>query len=152
MFVDDEYRIDGKIKIVSHLNYSFDNPLNDKFYKKTGTDFIKDDFSHEIALVISEEGKNVLISGCFHSGVVNAISRAAEEGNNITHVVGGFHLSTSNGGKVSKKYSDELICFLRQNKIASYTGHCTGEFYLNKLQNELRTKVFPIYTGSKYSI
>lgn len=152
VFVEKEIELDKGLKIISKLNYDFDNSLNDKFYKKIGGDFIQDDFSHEIALVINEEDKTILISGCFHSGVINSVKRANELGQNVTHVIGGFHLAGSNGIKVSHEYFEKLYKFLKSNSITCYTGHCTGEYYYSELNNGLAKQVQPIFTGVKYNI
>ena len=152
VFVDQEHRITDDIKVISKLGYSFNNPLNEKFYKKSGAGYIKDDFSHETALVISEGGNNILLSGCFHSGVVNAAKRALRAGDKITHVAGGFHLAGSGDSKITAGYFDELTDFLSENKIKCYTGHCTGPHYFDELKKMLPGTVFPVYTGSRYEI
>lgn len=152
IFVDKEYRISDKIIIISKLNYNFNNPLNEKFYKKVGTEYIKDDFFHEAALIINEGENSVLLSGCFHSGVVNSIKRALQDGIKITHAVGGFHLAGSGSNQITPEYFKELTDFLFTGKIKSYTGHCTGPHYLSELKKMLPDYILPIYTGSEHEI
>ena len=138
--------VDG-IRILSKLNYNFDNHLNDKFYKKVEVEYIKDDFSHEIALIITEGNNNILFSGCFHSGVVNTVKKANESGDEITHVVGGFHLSGSIVKIASDEYFDKLVNFLKEKKITGYTGHCTGKYFLKELEKKLSGTVFSYFHG-----
>lgn len=152
IFVDNEIEIDEGLKIISKLNYDFDNSLNDKFYNKVGDDYIQDDFSHEIALIIKEKDKTIMISGCFHSGVVNSIKRANDLGQKVTHVIGGFHLSGSDGKKVSPEYYKKLYNFLNINCTACYTGHCTGDYFYGNLSKKLIRPVHPIFTGAQYHI
>ena len=152
VFVEGDHKISDSIKIISKLGYDFNNPLNEKFYKKVGDKYIKDDFSHEVALVINEGEKNVLLSGCFHSGVVNAVKRASEQDGIITHVLGGFHLAGSGSSQITLEYFEELTGFLSTNDIKCYTGHCTGPHYLGELGKHLPVAVFSIYTGSRYNI
>ena len=152
IFVDRQLSISANINIISELGYKFDNPLNDKFYKKTDSGYIKDDFTHEIALVVNEDNCTALFSGCFHSGVVSSAKRTTDEGLIITHIVGGFHLmgleDSQSGDTIYHKLSD----YLAGNKIISYTGHCTGVYYLNKLTEYCDTKVNPLFTGAQYDI
>ena len=149
IFVDDYIQVAEGVSIISKLGYTMDNPLNDKFYKLEEGEYVLDDFSHEIAIVIEEEGENTLISGCFHSGVVNSIKRANSLGYRIEKVLGGFHLASSSGN-ASEDYIDELVEFLRDNDIKCYTGHCTGEQYLKELQDRLDGNVFAIYSGAHH--
>lgn len=151
IFVDEFIQIFEGISIISKLNYSFDNCLNEKFYKKVGEKYIKDDFSHEIALLIKEDTNTILLSGCFHSGVVNAINKANTLGDKVTHVVGGFHLAGSLK-EVSQEYFNTLILFLDKNNISSYTGHCTGIKHYKIIKEKIKNKTFYINTGSKYII
>ncbi len=150
IFVDNAIKVCEGVKIISNLNYSFDNPLNDKYFKKIGDSFIKDDFSHEIAIIINEGKNNVLLSGCFHSGVYNTVNTANLLNGEITHVLGGFHLENKN--RVPLKYFDELTQLLIEKKIISYTGHCTGKHYFQELQTTLGSAVIPIFSGAKYTI
>ena len=149
IFVDDYMQAAEGVSIISKLGYTYDNPLNNKFYKLEDSGYIKDDFSHEIAIVIEENGECALLSGCFHSGVVNSLKRADSLGYRVKKVLGGFHLSGSNGN-AGKKYIDALVEFLQENGIKSYTGHCTGTYYLNELQDRLDGSVFALYTGARY--
>ena len=149
IFVNDYVQVSESVSIISKLGYTMDNPLNEKFYKFEDGGYIKDDFSHEIAIIIEEEGENTLLSGCFHSGVVNSIKRANSLGYRIKKVLGGFHLASSSGN-ASKDYIDILVEFLQDNDIKCYTGHCTGGQYLTELQERLDGNVFALYTGAHY--
>lgn len=99
-------------------------------YKMNGNDFIPDDFTHEQYLLIEENGKKILISGCSHKGIINICEWFRPD-----VLIGGFHFS---------KYPlDERILSLAE-KLDSYgtvfyTCHCTGaeqfEFMKNKMKN-----------------
>ena len=56
--------------------------------KKSDGDFVPDDFLHEQYLLIEENGKRVLISGCSHKGVMDIVSWFKPD-----VLVGGFHYS-----------------------------------------------------------
>ncbi|PIE60065.1 MAG: MBL fold metallo-hydrolase [Desulfobulbus propionicus] len=92
--------------------------------------FIEDDFSHELALLIVEDSTSVLFTGCAHSGIGNMIdtvlTRTGRE--HIDHVIGGFHLYNP-----STRTTEPADCLdILVNELSAhpdttfYTGHCTG--------------------------
>ena len=78
---------------------------------------VPEDFRHEQYLMIEENGKRVLFSGCSHQGILNIMNWFRPD-----VLVGGFHFMTH-------PLDDEL---LRYGKMLSafdttyYTSHCTG--------------------------
>lgn len=87
-----------------------------------------DSFLHEQYLLIEENSKRILISGCSHRGIID-IARAFSP-----HVIiGGFHTSKIENEdrlfEISKKLSQHNICF--------YTCHCTGEAQFNSMKKYL---------------
>ncbi len=76
-----------------------------------------DDFSHEHYLLIRENGKRVLISGCSHKGILNIMEWFEPD-----VLVGGFHFS--------KRELDEKLAAdartLNRYPTTYYTCHCTG--------------------------
>ncbi len=77
-----------------------------------------DDFCHEQYLLIEEDGRRVLISGCSHRGIRNIVSRFAPD-----VVVGGFHYSKFPLDDTLGSYA----AYLSGYDTAYYTCHCTGE-------------------------
>lgn len=93
------------------------------FYNK---DENGDDFSHELQLLISENGKLNIITGCSHLGIENIVSDIEKNfpNKNINSILGGLH-TRSHIFTPWKLFS--LIKFLRTSNISSYyLGHCTG--------------------------
>lgn len=139
MKVDDELILFGNVKGDKLIPKG-----NDKLLKEYSNGIItKDDFQHEINLLVNENDKYSLFCGCAHKGVINIIDRAKDiTGSEISTVTGGFHLM---GMKVknanSKEFFDELSTILSSNNVGKYyTCHCTGEEaykYLNKRMNNL---------------
>ena len=78
---------------------------------------LPDDFLHEQYLLIEEQGKRVLISGCSHKGIVN-----------IAHwfrpdvLVGGFHFFKLPADDTLRGYAKQLAAM----DIRYETCHCTG--------------------------
>ncbi len=97
---------------------------------RVGNDFLPEDFRHEQYLMIEENGKRVLISGCSHRGIINIAERFAPD-----MLIGGFHFSKLPTDDVLKGYAEYLGGF----ETEYYTCHCTGteqyEFMKKHMEN-----------------
>lgn len=92
---------------------------------------VPEDFRHEHYLLVRENGKSILFSGCSHKGVLNIVDRFRPD-----ILIGGFHLS-------KHPLDDALIDYARRldgYDTEYYTCHCTGESqyvfikpYMNRL-------------------
>jgi len=149
----------GKVVIITGFPKEGYIPSGNKnlYCQKVGEDIVNDDFSHEIAMLIRENGKNILFTGCSHSGVGNMMKRAGEvlEGESIDYVIGGFHLidterNKSNNQKDLQVLVDELEAY---PGTQFYTGHCTGSKPLQFLQQKMgKNRIHEIKTGYQFSI
>lgn len=90
-----------------------------------------DDFRHEQYLLIEENGKRILISGCSHKGILNIAEWFSPD-----ILIGGFHFSKLPLDNTLKGYAEYLNSF----DTEYYTCHCTGteqfgfmKKYMNKL-------------------
>ena len=85
-----------------------------------GSTVVPDDFRHEIYMLVEENGRRILLSGCSHRGVVNIVSRFMPD-----VLVGGFHFMkldpAADGGRLREQAS--LLC---EGATQYYTCHCTG--------------------------
>ncbi len=88
-----------------------------------------DEFAHEEYLVVEEEGRRVLFSGCAHNGILNVLERFAElYGGEPDVVIGGFHMMRKEGyAQEDLDGAAETARELRKTSTIYYTGHCTGE-------------------------
>ena len=145
VFVENLLKIDDELTVFGYIKGDKLIPKgNDKLLKRYKDGLIKkDDFEHEINLLINENNKYNLFCGCAHKGIVNIIERTKEFiKSDLNTVVGGFHLMGMKvGNPKSKAFFDELSTILKSNKINRYyTCHCTGEeayAYLSKNMNNL---------------
>lgn len=80
-------------------------------------EFIQDDFRHEQYLLMEENGKRILISGCSHKGIISITKRFMPD-----ILVGGFHFMKLSPDERLAKLSDELDSL----GVMYYTCHCTG--------------------------
>ena len=59
---------------------------------------VPEDFSHEQCLVIMQNGKRWLLSGCAHNGILNILDRYREVFKSLPdYVITGFHMIKKDG-------------------------------------------------------
>ena len=80
-------------------------------------ELVPDDFRHEQYMLIEEQGKKVLISGCSHKGIMDIVSWSEPD-----VLVGGFHFSKL---PLDEKLA-EYAGILNSHRTEYYTCHCTG--------------------------
>ncbi len=91
--------------------------------KQQGTQRVADDFAHEQYLVIEEQGKRILVSGCSHKGILNLM-----EWVNPHVVIGGFHFMKLDPTNPDHQATlDSATATLQDYDCTYYTCHCTGE-------------------------
>lgn len=102
--------------------------MNHYLYKKVNGEMVGDDFNHEINLMITCDGKTVLIAGCAHNGIVNIIDTYKKHtGVEPNMVIGGYHLSSGSRGEMASQGTiNSLIGEFASTKTEFYTCHCTG--------------------------
>ena len=103
---------------------------------------VPDDFRHEQYLLIKENGKRILISGCSHKGINNIESWFIPD-----VLIGGFHFSKLECG-------EKLIALAKQldsEPTQYYTCHCTGVEQYNFMRNYIK-KLDYISTGKTIEI
>lgn len=100
-----------------------------------------EDFCHEQYLLLEEQGKRVVFSGCSHCGILNiaAFFRADV-------LVGGFHFMKWDVRKQSSALErvSELLLALPTRYL---TGHCTGEAPFRFLKERMRERVTAFSAG-----
>ena len=150
ILTDDDYIIDDKLRLFSNVSGSKFIPSSNKdLLMKEGDNYLQDDFKHEQNLIIKENNKNILISGCSHCGVVNIIERGEELIKGKFNIqIGGLHLYNP----ISKKEEDlEFIKALGKDlndrNINYYTCHCTGLKSFNDLREIMGIKINYLSTG-----
>jgi 7,8-dihydropterin-6-yl-methyl-4-(beta-D-ribofuranosyl)aminobenzene 5'-phosphate synthase len=117
--------------------------------EKRSARVIPDDFEHELATCFNVTGRGlVVITSCGHRGVVNSVKRAIDiSGIKKVHgVLGGFHLAPH-----KEDYVRETVAALRElNPDCVIPMHCSGELFIDIMQEEMPDKFIRSYTGSRY--
>ena len=129
IFTDDFYAVSPSISLFSCNGKERKSPsVNSGLTEKVGTQYIADDFRHEQYLLIEENGKKILFSGCSHKGISDIVSWFKPD-----ILIGGFHFS--------KMPLDENLRHIAKNLNAYptefYTCHCTGEAQFLFMQKEM---------------
>ena len=118
VFTGDEYKIDDQLTLYTCNNREKSFELGSfGLNMKNGDEFLPDDFRHEHYLLIEEDGRKILISGCSHKGVLNIANWFKPD-----VLIGGFHFSKLPLDDTLKGYAEYLDSF----STDFYTCHCTG--------------------------
>ena len=128
-------KIDGNLKIDEELSL-FSGVTGRRGFSKSnlrlkeivGGDIRQDSFLHEQYLVVEQEGKKYLFSGCAHNGILNILDCFREiYGCDPDVVISGFHYMKKTA------YSEEEVRIITDTakELAKYhtqffTCHCTG--------------------------
>ena len=104
---------------------------------------IPDDFCHEQYLLITENGKRILVSGCSHKGVVNIARHFTPD-----ILVGGFHFKNMTDEVFLNAAAEELAV---QNTLY-YTCHCTGQAQYDFLKKKMQDKLHYLSAGQAVAI
>ncbi len=128
-FISEDTVLDEELTILTGIEAKELPPLaNDTLFTETDGILTPDAFSHEQDLVITAEGKTVLLAGCAHRGIVNILEACRERLGRYPDVsIGGFHLRRTQYADEDLEYFDRLANRLREIPTLFFTCHCTGE-------------------------
>jgi len=116
---------------------------NEHMLRQEGTERIPDLFFHEQYLLIEEEGKRILISGCSHKGVLNLLAWLQPD-----ILIGGFHWKHLTGEGESARQLTRYAQLLKQFPTQLYTCHCTGVAAYQYLKPLLGAQLSYLSTGT----
>lgn len=152
VFVQGDLEIDDELFLYTDVSgRRYPAKGNQKLRKKIDGVFIQDAFDHEQCLVITQDCKRILLSGCAHNGILNILDRYKE----IFHadpdiVISGFHLMKEG------EYTQEDILNIQNiaHELAEmdtvfYTGHCTGEEACVMMKEIMGEKLQVMHSGVK---
>ncbi|ERK31901.1 MBL fold metallo-hydrolase [Clostridium intestinale] len=150
ILTDEIYCINQEIKLISNIKGSLLIPTGNKdLLVKDREKFILDKFKHEQHLILKENGRSILISGCSHTGILNILQESEEKaGVKIDLIIGGMHLYNPINRKTEDlRFINELGSRLLEKDIKIYTCHCTGLKAFEVLSNILGKNIKTLKTG-----
>ena len=154
-FVHKTLEIAQGVFLVPNIKKDFPIHYNNHvLFKEMNGKLIKDDFKHELFMLIENNNDLTVFTGCGHNGIKNIINTAKEvfSDEKICTVIGGFHLQAgARTFEVAKKEEVEEMAQWLKSEVTGqiYTGHCTGERGFNIMKPILKDKLKNIYTGMK---
>lgn len=114
---------------------------------KTGETHVQDSFDHEQYLIIEENGKRIVVSGCSHKGILNIVRWLSPD-----VLVGGFHFMKLDPVEKDKAYLKSAAAELLARDCVYYTGHCTGEAPHAFLMDVMGDRLQAIHAGTTITI
>lgn len=110
--------------------------------------FIPDNFNHEHYLLIQENKKKILISGCSHKGILNIVEWFKPD-----FLIGGFHFKSIDvENPLEKQQLIDLGKKLSSYNTKFFTCHCTGTSQFEILKPIMKEKLEYIGTGDSIEI
>lgn len=159
-FINDAVtQLDHDLFLISKFNRHL--PLiksNKSLLQKIGDKYYQDEFNHEIALVLSEDNKLIIFTGCGHNGVDNMIETILPlfTEKSIKAIIGGFHLMSFFPLNILGKRKDYIINLSERladyNIDKIYTCHCTGYKEFQILKKMMKDEIVYFSTGESYEV
>ena len=151
-FIDGYSRIDDELELFVIENRSHELPFTNKWLLvKTGNDFRRDDFGHEHFLVIRQDGRSILMSGCAHNGILSILDAYKEHyGTSPDLVISGFHLMKKTPYRDNEL--EEVKSIARElNKYPTkfVTCHCTGTEAYDIMKTIMGDKLEYVHSGEE---
>lgn len=111
---------------------------------------VPDDFVHEQCLVITQNGKRCLLSGCAHNGILNILDRYKELFNSYPdYVITGFHMMKREGEHTEEEKAViiQTAQELSQLDTVFYSGHCTGIHAFEMMKVIMDEQLIALHSG-----
>jgi 7,8-dihydropterin-6-yl-methyl-4-(beta-D-ribofuranosyl)aminobenzene 5'-phosphate synthase len=118
-------------------------------YRKTGNEFVPDEFDDELFLVLKQNGQINILTACSHSGITNICKTAAQHFKlPVGLILGGFHTKNC-----TTPQFEQIIQYFRKIKPKSIgVCHCSGVDKYAELANNLNLHVFYNYSGNEVAL
>lgn len=155
VWIDGNRKIDEELFLFSGITGRRMWPSGNRELKvKKNEEFLQDDFCHEQYLVISENGKRILISGCAHNGILNILDKFREiYGSFPDAVISGFHMRKKSGyTEEDMDMIKEIAMELKKTDTVFFTGHCTGEIPYQILKEDMGEQLIYVHSGEEIRI
>jgi 7,8-dihydropterin-6-yl-methyl-4-(beta-D-ribofuranosyl)aminobenzene 5'-phosphate synthase len=154
VFSSDNYSIDKGVWLFSNITQNEPLPKsNSGLLTEHNGKMTDDTFAHEQNLVVEENGKTLLVTGCAHNGIINILEHFHMlKGRMPDYVIGGFHLSSRSGGNEDSDTIDRIGEYLMGTKAKFYTCHCTGIEAYERLKSAMGDSIDYLSAGSEITI
>ena len=154
-FIEGDYVVDEELSLFVIDERQGDVPsTNISLKEKKDGSYVQDDFRHEQFLILKDDDRKIVFSGCAHNGVLNILKEYKRKtGTEPDAVISGFHLMKKTD------YSDdelrEIISTaekLKQYHTMFYTCHCTGIPAYQIMKNIMGDQLEYVHSGDEVTI
>ena len=144
VLIDDFLKLDSSMSLYSCNGMCGMTPANNKGMNMLYHGrMVPDQFWHEQYLLIQDDERKILISGCSHKGILNIVQWFMPD-----ILVGGFHfMELDPEDPKSMHILDYSAKTLAKYPIQFYTGHCTGKKQYPILKDILGEQLHALHTG-----
>lgn len=146
VFVSDNIRLTPPVEIVCKI------PVRHSIPKANRTLFAgrePDTFGHEMALLVNDNGRYILLSSCTHLGLLNTLEACTPVRPSV--FIGGLHLvdsDDSNRFELDEDYALLAAAIRSQySELHIHTRHCTGRNATHILSDLLPGRFHTFRTG-----
>jgi len=154
VFTSDRFFISSGIQLFSNVVQKGPRPKsNSGLLMERKGKLTDDSFEHEQNLIIEEDGKILLLTGCAHNGIISILEHfQALRGRKPDYVIGGFHLAGHSDTAEDLEIIDGIAKYLMDTKAKFYTCHCTGLEPYKRLKAIMGDSMDYLSTGSEIII
>ncbi len=164
-FLSGDVQIDEELSVFTRLTGCMDRqnaagrkraiPATNRYLMvRKNDEYCRDDFCHEQCLVVKEGDRQVLFSGCAHSGILNILDRYEEVYQRLPDVViSGFHLMKK------KEYTDaereeirEIARELTTYPTQFFSCHCTGLEAFDMMKEIMGSQLTYVHCGDEVAV
>ena len=109
----------------------------------------EDDFAHEQCLVITQNGKRWLLSGCAHNGILNILDRYKELFDSYPdYVITGFHMMKREGEHTEEEKAVIIQTAQELSQLDTvFYSHCTGIPAFELMKEIMGDKLIALHSG-----
>ncbi len=151
--------IASDVFLIAHTTNHHPTPEGNKYLLKEDDGMlVRDDFGHELIMVVRDPDGMVLITGCGHRGILNMVDTVQKTfaGESLKAVVGGFHLARQPGKPAAAGGPEavaEIAHYLKERGVKKViSGHCTGDEACRVLADVLGEQFELLSTGSRHTV
>lgn len=149
--IEGDVQLDDELFIFSRITGRRCYPQgNKKLSCIKNNEKIEDDFCHEQCLVITQNGKHWLLSGCAHNGILNILDRYGKLFDSYPDfVITGFHMMKREGEHTEEEKAliIQTAQELAKMNTVFYSGHCTGIPAFEIMKEIMGDKLIALHSG-----
>ena len=154
--VEGDYDIDDELHIFTVGRRDLKLPASNLSLRMVTKDgaYVRDEFVHEQSLVITEDGRDILLAGCAHNGILNILREYKRKyGSEPDVVIGGFHLLKDTD--YTQEEREEIMGIAAELKTYHtrfFTCHCTSVPGYELLKAAMGDQLSYVHSGDEVKL